>query len=487
MYYLRMEWRRTRRPVDERSSRRTFASLNVGEYRLLFIAGVLTFTAVQAQQVARGQLAYDLTGSNKGLGGVYLGFGLPLLILTPIGGVLADRLPKRPAMFVSQIIIVVPAAWIAVADVTDTIEYWMLIAASALQSIGFAVYGPARVAYTGEVVPRGLFANAMALTQMGANGARVVAPAIAGALVAVEYVGTAGVYVLTTLVLSLSCWVTFRLPHRDAPRLEQKSTVYEEFAGGVHYVRHRPLLRLLIITSLAMVMVGLPYLAFLPSLSSGVFDKGAVGLGLLTSVGAIAAVVVTVLIASRVDGQRAWWVQSVCGVGLALGLVAVAVSPTFPLALVAVFLVGGGAAGYQTMNNTIALSLAESAFHGRVQSLLSLGFTGFALVALPLGIVADIIGLRTTLALMGGVCLVTMLIYMAAQERYVRRGGSLRMEPLTEATGEPPNPTTSADRFEPIGAGGRLAGGRLAVTMAPSGRTAVDSGEREHVSCRSLS
>jgi sugar phosphate permease len=273
-------------------------------------------------------------------------------------------------------------------------------------------------------VPRGLLANAVALTQVSLNATRVIAPALAGVVISFEAFGTTGVYIITTVVMVLSLLVTFRLPRRPAVARTSDRSVIGEFVDGVRYARRDPLLKMLIITSFVMVMAGWPYLAFLPAVSNDLFDAGASGLGIMSSVSAVAALGFTFWIAGRTRPNDAWRIQSISGVVLAIGLLALAAAPSFILALVALFVVGGAASGYQSMNSTIVLTLTDLEYHGRVQSLLMLSFSGFGMAALPLGIVADSVGLRTMFTIMGGICLVTMGLYVVVQARHRRRGGN---------------------------------------------------------------
>lgn len=407
----------------------TFASLrDFPEYRILFLAGFLIFFGVQAQQIARGTLAYELTGSNKGLGGVFLGFGVPMLLLTPVGGVVADRLPKRTVMLIAQTLLVLSAIWIGAALLFDALEYWMLIGASVLQGCGFSVFGPTRVAYTGELVPRHMIGNAVALTQVSLNSTRVLGPAIAGAMIGIRSVGETGVYIATAVIMAVSLIVTFRLPAKPPSRSKPERSIIGEFTDGVRYARGHPLLNMLILTSFVMVMVGWPYIAFLPAASIELFDAGKSGYGLMNAVSAAAALAVTFWIAGRARPNQAWTIQAVAGVAMGVGLLGIAVSPSLGTCLVALLLVGGAASAYQAMNNTIVLTLADLEYHGRVQSLLMLSFSGFGLAALPLGALADAVGLRPTFTGMGIVCLITMAVYIAAQRRHRRGGGDMRLE-----------------------------------------------------------
>ena len=394
----------------------------------MFTAGVLIFVAVQAQQIARGQLAFDLTDSNKGLGGVYLGFGVPMLVLTPFGGVAADRLPKRRVLLASQACLVMSSAWIALAGALGVLEYWMLVGAAVLQGAGFSVFGPTRAASTSELVPRALLGNAVALSQLSFNATRVIAPALAGIMISFEAFGTTGVYLTTTGIMTLSLIVTFRLPTRPPARRGTDTSAVEEFVDGVRYAREHPLLRMLIATSFVIVMVGGPYIAFLPSVSNDLFDRGPAGLGILSSVSAFAALAVSFWIAGRTRPNDAWRIQSISGVVLALGLIATAAAPNFGVAVVTLLVVGGATSGYQAMNNTIVLTVTDLEYHGRVQSLLMLSFAGFGMAALPLGIVVDALGLRAMFAIMGTICLATMILYILVQARHRGRGGTFELE-----------------------------------------------------------
>ena len=190
----------------------TFASLAVIPYRRLFLSGLIAFLAVQSQVIARGWLANELTGTNTGLGGVYMAFGVPMLLATPIGGVLADRLSKRLVIAACQLAMATSSAWIGFGVAFDFVEYWMLLATSAIQAVAFAFLGPARMAMTGQLVGRDLLPNAVVLGQMSLNSTRVVGPAIAGIAISIAWVGTAGVFFISAVLSVVAFTVTVRLP-----------------------------------------------------------------------------------------------------------------------------------------------------------------------------------------------------------------------------------------------------------------------------------
>lgn len=407
--------------IDDEARGGTFAALADPRYRVLFLTGVLIFVAVQSQQIARGQIAYEITGSARGLGGVFLGFGVPMLLLTPFGGVAADRLPKRTVILFAEVCLVISALWVGVADHFGYLEYWMLVGAAAIQGAGFSVFGPSRVAMTAELVPRHLVGNAVVLTQLSLNSTRIVAPAAAGTLIGISSIGTSGVYLITAVLTMLALVLSLWLP-RIPPRLDRPPrSIGEEMMDGVRYVWRHPQLRMLMAVSYVLVMIGFPYMAFLPAMAQDVFGTGVSGFGLMSSVTAFGALGVTFWIAGRARPSQAWKIQSLGAGVFSVGLVFLGLAPSFPFALGALVLLGGAASAFQAMNNTLVLTESDLEYHGRVQSLLMISFSGFGLAALPLGILADSVGLRSIHVAMGAICLAAVLVYVGARRRYLQR------------------------------------------------------------------
>ena len=401
----------------------TFASLRIAEYRVLFTIGAFGFVATQAQAIARGWLANELSGSNTGLGGVFMAFGVPMLIATPLGGVAADRYSKRNILVATMALLTASALWIAVAVSFDFVEYWMLLATSAMQAAAFSFLVPARMALTGEVVGRDLITNAIVLGQMSINSARIIGPAIAGIFIGIAWIGTAGVYYFSAILSILGMLACFRVPRGEPRNPDTTTSPAAEFAASVRYVWERRHVANLVIVSFVAVMVGFPFVAFLPRFATEILEVGSSGYGFLAASSAVGAVIVSVYIAGRGTGRAAWRIQAVSGLAFGGTLVVLAFAPSFAVGVVMIAAVGAASAGFQAMNNSLVLALSDLEFHGRVQSLMMLSFSGFGMAALPLGALADAIGLRETLALMGGTVVVTMLVFLAVSRRTRSRIG----------------------------------------------------------------
>ena len=180
----------------------------------------------------------------------------------------------------------------------------------------------------------------------------------------------------------------------------QRSPLHE-FLDGLSYVRRHREVGILVLTSFVVVMVGFPYLAFLPRVATEIHEIGATGYGLLSAASAIGAVAMSIWVAGRGSRRSRWTIQASTGMLFGVAILALALAPGVPAAVIAIAAVGAGASGFQSMNNSLALDLSDFEYHGRIQSLMMLSFSGFGMAALPLGAIADVLGLRQTLALMG--------------------------------------------------------------------------------------
>jgi MFS family permease len=379
----------------------TFESLAIPAFRRLWIAGYLYFLAIFAQMIARGALAKDLEGSNAALGAVTLAFGVTGLITTPFGGVAADRFSKRSMLLVSTGLLLVSSLWIALAVQFGFISFWMLVIASAIQSAGFSCLSPARMAFTAELVGRDRLANGVVLTQISMNVNRVAGPVLAGVFLSVPALGIGGIYWVSSAIIAVGGLLFLQLPPGLPLPNANHSSATSDLLDGVRYGYTQWPLPLLLATSTLALIFGFPYVVFLPSVSEDLFGAGDTGFAWLSTIGAVGGLGAALFIAGRSKGSAAWKIQNWAVIGFGVGVVATGIAPTFAIAMVVMLLLGAASAAFQSMNATLILGASEAAYHGRMQSLLQLGFNLFGIAALPIGICADKIGLRETLVAMG--------------------------------------------------------------------------------------
>jgi len=387
---------------------------------------VFSFFGMQMQIVARGWLAFDLTGQNTALGAMMLAFGAPSLVFTLWGGVVADRLPRRRTLLISQGVLCLNSAWIAVMLAAGLMEFWMLLAASFTQGVGFAFMGPARNAFIGSLVGREAVGNAIVLQQLSMNGTRVVGPALAGVFISLAFIGVAGVYVMTATGFLIAILTVWRLPAGVPEERTEATSPMRDLVDGVRYVWSRPSVATLILTSFALTAFAFPFQSFLPSLAEDIYNAGAEGLGVLSAVQAVGAVVAVVLVAGIAGRASAWGQQLVLAFAFGGSVTLLGFANNFATGLGAILLVGACSAGFQSLNNALSISYSDSRYHGRVQSLNMLSWSLFGIASMPIGVVADLIGIRETLMIAGVVGVGSVLalhvvgrVWGAEEDRHV--------------------------------------------------------------------
>ncbi|MER5628403.1 MFS transporter [Streptosporangium sp. NPDC002544] len=388
-----------------------FATLRVGAFLRLWLGSTIVFLGVMAQSIARSWLAFDLTGSSAALGGVLMAFGVAMIVATPWGGVAADRLPKRMVLQVAIGLLTFTSAWIGLAVLFDVIAYWMLLAASVIQAVAFALYNPARMAFITQLVPADDVPDAVALMLVNAEVSRVAGPALAGVVIASLSYGTEAVFLCCAVLFAVGLAVGFGLPRGSRAEPATPRSPLGEMADGLGYVRRRGELTGILVCTFCVVMIGLPYLAFLPAVSDGLFDAGSAGYGILSAVSALGAVIAGMLLGGLRRRLNSWHLLIAAGVLFGVGILVLAATPSFLVAAVILVPLGGGLLMFQTLGQAMLMSLSDVEFHGRIQSLVMLSFGAFGIAALPLGLMADAFGLRGTFAAMGGGVLLTMVVF----------------------------------------------------------------------------
>src|SRR5215218_1731475 len=402
------------------------ALLRLGPFLVLYLNAAVVFLGVMAQSIARSWLAFQLTGSNAALGGVLLAFGVVMLGATPWGGVAADRLPKRLVLQTAVSLLAISSAWIGIAVAAGFVEYWMLLGAGVLQALGFALFNPARMAFLAEVLPQEAIPRGVSLLLVNAEVNRVVGPALAGVVIGAISFGTAVIFLSSAALAVVGLLLTGALPPGRRRGEESDRSPLGELVDGVLYVKRRPDLSALLLCGIGVTMAGLPYLAFLPTVASDLFDLGSAGYGILSATSAVGAVVTGLLLGRRSSRAHETRLFVIAAGVFGLALAGLAVAPTFVVAVVALFVIGGAMLAFQTSNQSLLLSLSDMEYHGRIQGLIMLSFGAFGIAALPLGLLADAVGLRWTLAAMGAAVLVFVLVFAIRGRRRIVTEARLR-------------------------------------------------------------
>jgi MFS family permease len=408
-----------------------YPALSNAPYRVLWLGMLPATLAVMMNQIAGPYAAFTLSGSASVLGLVSLSQGLPMLVLGLVGGVAADRLPRRLVLIGSQATLGLAAGSLAVLALAGTLQVWHVVAASFVQGAAFAFNMPARQAYIAELVSRPLLANAVALNNAGQNFCRVAGPALAGVLLAIPGAGMAGAFLSIASMYGVALATLVRLPGRMRPvasvgRVSMASGASvgggrSQVVEGVRYVRSSPTILSLIGMNLVVVMFGMPYQTLMPVVAERVFDAGASGLGLLMAGSGAGALAGSVTIAGLSRFRRPAALQLGLGISLGLALVVFSLTRWFPLAVGLLVIVGFLFAAFSALNNTLLMANTERRLTGRVMSIYLMTWAATPIGAVPLAWLAERAGAPLALALAGTIvaCLVAGLAFLHSPARRI--------------------------------------------------------------------
>jgi MFS family permease len=388
-------------PEAERT--RTGPALAVRGFQLLMGGSIASTAAYFASTVAAGYAAFQLTGAATMLGLMSLALGAPLLLFALVGGVVADRLPRRRVLLASQLVLGGCAAVLALLAFLDALAPWHLIAVGLGQGAAFAFNVPARQALVTDLVGRERLRSAVALNTTATNACRIVGPALAGVLLGWPGVGVPGVFSVVAVLYAAGIALVAAIRVAPTPADPRRGSAYGQLVEGLAYVRESPVLLALLGLAVVPPFFGLPYQMLLPLFSETVFGVGATGLGVLTAASGVGALAGSLAVAALAESPRPAVLQLGLGVGFGLSLVAFGAAPSFALAVALLALAGFASAAYTALNNTLVMANSAPRLHGRVMSvyLLTLGVTPVA--ALPMSWLADRVGGPTAVASGGAV------------------------------------------------------------------------------------
>ncbi|MDE2899790.1 MAG: MFS transporter [Chloroflexota bacterium] len=421
---------------------RMFASLSNPHFRLFMAAMMGQMGAMNMQMVARSWFMYELTGSAALLGAVGLANGLPLLLLSLYGGVIADRVAKKNVLIVGQIASAVLALVVAVLISTSIINWQLLIVASLAQGVIMALMMPSRQAVIPELVGEQGLTNAVALNTAGMNLNRLTAPGVAGLMIAV--IGIESVYYVMTGLYIVATLFAMALPITGTTSLSGGNAM-DNVKEGLRYIKDSPVLPTLLIVTLVAVVLSMPYMQLLPIFTKDIitleaeglawiagipligglleplpelFEKSSFRLGTLMTVSGLGALAGSLFIAALpADRRGVYFLGSL--MLTAITLVGFSVSPWYFLSLALVIPLGLGQAGRMALSNALVQANSDDRHRGRVMSvyMMEFGVTNFGIFLIA--ILADVIGVQWAIG--GGAALLGVItVYFYTRTPNVR-------------------------------------------------------------------
>ena len=400
---------------------RTFSALQHRNYRLFFAGQLVSLVGTWMQNVSQAWLVYDLTGSPFKLGLVSFASGVPALVFSLWGGVVADRMPKRRLLLMTQAIMMVLALALAADVFLGTVRWWHIAILAFLLGTVTAFDGPARQAFVVEMVGRRELMNAIALNSAVFNSARIIGPAVAGVVLAT--VGAAWCFLLNgvSFLAVLAGLYLMNVPAYvgAAPTGSALSQMRE----GVSYIRRHPVVRPLITLVAVSNMFATGYSALLPALADGVLHVGTVGYGFMSTAVGVGALAGALAIASLGAVEHKGLILTMGNLLFPTMVIAVALSRSYHLTIGLLVLVGLGFMTQNATANTLVQTTVSDSLRGRVMSVYIMVFQGFFPVgSLIAGSVAEKLGVPAGAASGGIIALAYALFFFwrAPQIRALR-------------------------------------------------------------------
>ena len=385
----------------------TFRAFVYPEFRLLWYGQVGNGLSQWMDQVARGWLMYELTNSAVQLGGVTAIRAIPLLLLSPIAGAMADRYGRRRQLVIAQGVNTVLYAIMAFLIYTQLVHPWHVYAVAITSGIVQVFQGPARQAMTSESVQPRDITNAVGLSSIAFNGSRTIGPAIAGVIIAV--VGTAGSYVVQSILYLLSTVWTVQLdPAWDQPvaggRRGNQGSLLASTIEGWSFVRHDQTVRTGMIILMMAGLLAQPFTTLLPIYAKDILQAGSTGQGLLLTFMGFGALGSAVAIASLGDRLPKGYLMTGAAFCYGTLLVLFSTSHWFVASLLLMVFIGLANVCCNALIQTVVQTHSPPEIRGRVMGIFQQRDLFNTAGAMVIGALAAMWGAPWATAAMGGAC-----------------------------------------------------------------------------------
>jgi MFS family permease len=343
---------------------------------MFFFGMIGQWSSFSMEMVARTYLMYEITGSDIMLGLVALANAIPMITLALFGGAIADRLPKKQLIQMSQVAMTVVflghglAIHLGYLSPANPGSWWVLMLGGVIMGVIMALAMPSRQAIIPELVPRDKIMNAVSLNTMGMSFFQFVGPAIAGYLIA--GLGYAFAYYAMAFLNAVAIIFTWFLP-KVAPSPAIRKNVMTDIKEGFHYMIGNRTIMFILLFFIASVLLSMPFQMLMPIFAKDILKVGVSGQGTLMSASGLGAILASLTLASLPSRKRGITFLA-SNLLMGGGLVVFAFSVSWPLSLAMMVIVGIGRIGNNTAGTALLQSLTDPVFLGRVMSIMMLNF-----------------------------------------------------------------------------------------------------------------
>jgi MFS family permease len=374
----------------------------------------LSWSSQWIQHAALGWVVYEITGSGALLGAVMGARAIPMVLLTPLSGVAADRYDRRRLMQASQGLAAAVSLAFGAALAMDAVSTWMLFAFTMLMGSSNVMDRPARFSTAFELVPRELAVKAVSLNIIGFSLARVLGPMVAGYLIAAF--GGAGSFFLQGVLYAASGLMVLAVAFPARVPDKMGRSAFGDMIEGLRFALSDPRTRVLLAVGALPFFLMIPVFGTLyPIYAKDEFAAGPAGLGLLLTAVGVGGTLGGFIANALGRVERQGFIQSAWIVVMAAAIMGVAMSPTLPWAI-AFSVIGGAAEMAHASSNMAMLQIsAPEAMRGRISSLLMLNPAFISMGAFIAGPLSDALGPRgASLTLASAAILAVTVLYVSS-------------------------------------------------------------------------
>lgn len=389
------------------------SALAYRDFRRLWASSLCSWSSQWIQQAALGWVVYEITGSGALLGAVLGARALPMLLLTPLSGVAADRYDRRRLMQASQALACAVSLAFGTALALGAVSTWMLFGFTIVMGASNVLDRPARMTTAFELVPRAVAMKAVALNTIGFSMTRIFGPAAAGYLIAAF--GAAGSFFVQGALYGASALVVLSVAF-PAKRVAAGGSAFAAMREGLRFAARDANTRLLLILGALPFLLLVPVWGTLfPIYAKDVFTAGPQGLGLLLTAVGVGGTLGGFAANALARFQHQGLLQAAWVLVMSAAIVGIATSPS--LAVAALFAGLGGAAEMAHMASNMAMlqMSAPEDMRGRISSLMMLNPALISVGAFLAGPLSDLLGVRSaSLALAAIAAAAVLLLYFVS-------------------------------------------------------------------------
>jgi MFS family permease len=368
-----------------------YPALQHRNFTLIWSGLLVSNMGTWMQNVAQSWLIYKLTGNNPlYLGWLGLAFAIPMVLVPPLGGALADRVDRIRLLYVTQTGSMLLAALLALLAWSGVVEPWHILLTTFGGALLLAFDNPTRQALIPDLVPREHLLNALSLNSATYTGAALIGPALAGVLL--DIVGAGWLFMLNAISFLAVIWALRSM--RDPPVRARRPVPLRDalFGGFIYVAKHRLILLLLLLSALA-ALFGRSYQQLLPIFADDIWRVGPGGYGTLLAAGGAGALIGAFAMASIKTIERQGRVLVISGLVFCAALVAFVLCPLFWPGVALLVAVGVAATVFSTMIATMIQLRVPGELRGRVMSLYAITLIGLpSLGALGIAALAETLG-----------------------------------------------------------------------------------------------